>query len=371
MRRLLSLAVALPALGSLLLSTPALAEPAVGSSDPSTLMAAVRDDAEWILQAQLPDGAIAWYIDKRHISPYLANYAALGLAEAARVTGSPQYSDAAWAWLAWYAAHENSSGFVTDYDVDASGAEISTGDEDSTDAYAGTFLTAVRATFRVDPDVPRLAALHAGISGAVAAIEATQDSDGLTFAKPTWPVKYLMDQAETYRGLVAAVELAAVLGDWPLAWRAGRDAVRLAQGVATLWNPATGAYDWAEHGDGARVVTDWSELYPDAMEQAWIAATTAIPRARAAELVARLNAAQPQWDEPTATALIGGVGGPVGYWPAAGWALLRLGQPDAARTAAASIRSAALDAGRAWPFTIGVAGQLIALESGDSSLIFP
>jgi len=32
------------------------------------------------------------------------------------------------------------------------------------------------------------------------------DADGLTWAKPSWHVKYLMDQAEVYAGLVAAID---------------------------------------------------------------------------------------------------------------------------------------------------------------------
>ncbi|MDX6202210.1 MAG: hypothetical protein QOJ83_1710, partial [Frankiales bacterium] len=60
---------------------------------------------------------------------------------------------------------------------------------------------------------------------------------------------------------------------------------------------------------------------------------------------------------------------PVGYWPVVGWGLLRTGQPGQAASAAASIRTAALSTGRAWPFTTGIAGQLILLEAGDLSLI--
>ena len=51
----------------------------------------------------------------------------------------------------------------------------------------------------------------AGIARALGAIEATQDADGLTWAKPGYPVKYLVDQSETYAGLVAAGELGRML----------------------------------------------------------------------------------------------------------------------------------------------------------------
>src|SRR5438105_1535712 len=177
------------------------------ATDPRTTQ--VASDAAWIRQGQLPDGAIAWYVDRQRISPYLANYSAIGLAEAYRVTRTNADLTAAMSWLSWYAAHENASGFVTDYTV-TNGVETSTGDMDSTDAYAGTYLLAVRAASRAGANVR---SLSAGIKGAVSAIEATQDSDGLTWAKPTWQVKYLMDQSEVYAGLKAAADLGTTLGD--------------------------------------------------------------------------------------------------------------------------------------------------------------
>ena len=345
------------------------------SAAPVRVSAVVRadivDDANWLLQGQLPDGAIAWYIDKGHVSPYLANYAAIGLAEAAKQTGDRAYSDAAWAWLGWYAAHQDANGFVTDYNVDAAGVETSTGDEDSTDAYAGTYLSAVRAAYLADRDLSRLRSLHAGVAAAVGAIEATQDADGLTWAKPTWHVKYLMDQTEAYNGLRSVADLAQALRDPGLATRANADAARMKAGIASLWDPSTGAYDWAKNDGGGLNSTNWSVLYSDSMEQAWIAGSQAISNSRAATLVDSLQQAEPQWSQPTATADMNGTVGTVGYWPAAGWALLRTGRADDAAMAAASIRSAAVDAARAWPFTTGNAGQLIVLESGDTSLITP
>lgn len=343
--------------------------PAASANAATLTTANIADDANWLLQGQLPDGAIAWYVDKSHISPYLANYAAIGLAEAAKQTGSGTYANAAWKWLSWYAAHQDGNGFVTDYNVNASGVETSTDDEDSTDAYAGTYLSAVRATYLVDPNQSRLRALHASVAAAVGAIEATQDVDGLTFAKPTWPVKYLMDQTEAYNGLMSVVELASALRDRALAARALADADALQTGIDSLWDAPTGAYDWAK--SGSLSTTDWTVLYPDAMEQAWVAGSNAISSSRADQLVTTLQIAVPQWSSPTALADVNGTTGAVGYWPVAGWAFLRLGLTTEAAAAATSIRTAATDANRDWPFTTGDAGELIVLESGDTSIFSP
>lgn len=339
------------------------------TTDPATA-AHIARDAGWILRAQLRNGAIATHLDHAAIWPYLSNYAAMGLVEATRRAGDRRYLHAAWRWLAWYQAHQDPQGFITDYR--RSGAVmVSTGDMDSTDAYAGTFLLAARAALRASGDTARLVTLRRGIGLAVRAIEATQDRDGLTWAKPSWHVKYLMDQAETYAGLRAASELALALGDPALASRARDDAERLHAGVAALWNPATGAYDWAKHDTGARRPTNWRVLYPDALQQVWAVAFGLVDPERAAGLVARFDAAQPRWDRPMATAVYDNGRRAVGYWALVGWAYARIGRPQRAQAAAARIRAAAAGAHRQWPFTPSDAAQLVILQAPSIDLLGP
>ncbi len=323
----------------------------------------VTSHADWILIAQLPDGAIAHHVDRVAVWPYLANFAAMGLTRATAVTGDPRYVAATWRWLEWYQGHMDGDGFVTDYAI-SGGAVVSTGDMDSTDAYAGTFLLAARHAWLVTGDRARLRSLRHGVTKAVGAIEATQDGDGLTWAKPSWRVKYLMDQGEAYAGLRAGADIAGVLGDATLASRATSAADRMYRGVAALWNPATGAYDWAVHEDGTRVPTDWTALDPDALQQLWAVAFGLVDPSRATGLLARFETAHPAWDQPQALDRIDGGSRPVGYWAVVGWAYLRVGDTARAAMAAASLEAAALAAGRAWPFTPSDAGQLIVLTSG-------
>src|SRR5687767_1641527 len=80
--------------------TTTTAAPAYGNT------AAVIEDANWILSAQMPDGAIAHHVDRVAVWPYLANFAAMGLSRARVVTGNRAYSDAVWRWLAWYQQHQ-------------------------------------------------------------------------------------------------------------------------------------------------------------------------------------------------------------------------------------------------------------------------
>jgi len=328
----------------------------------------VTPDADWIMSAVMTDGAIANYVDKQAVWPYLSNFAAMGLAKATSVTGNGAYLDAAWNWLRWYQAHENAQGFVTDYAL-SNGVMTSTNDMDSTDSYAGTFLLAAREAYRAKKDVARLNTLAAGVTGAVHAIEATQDVDGLTWAKPTWHVKYLMDQSEAYAGLLAAVDVATTMGNSALAQEASADASRMAAGVAKLWNTTTAAYDWAVQSDGSHVPTNWSLLYSDSLQQAWAVAFGLTSSTQGSTLLAKFNSSQPNWLLPAATAQFSSGPSTVGYWPVAGWGFGALGNPLAA-TAASDIRSGALAVNRAWPFTTGNAGELILLEAGFT-LPFP
>jgi hypothetical protein len=347
-----------PLLAAVLLATVTLPVEATVNTD-------VASDADWIMTARLADGSIANYVDRQAVWPYLSNFAAMGLARATTVTKNAAYVNASWSWLRWYQAHMNSQGFVTDY-VMQNGVLTSTGDMDSTDSYAGTFLLAARETYRANASVSRLSGVATGVANAVKAIEATQDADGLTWAKPAWHVKYLMDQAEAYAGLLAAVDIATALKNSALATRASADATRMKNGVAALWNAGSAAYDWAKHDTGVTIATDWSILYSDALQQAWAVAFGLVDSVRSPALLAKFNLMQANWHLPLANAIFSGGGtAQVGYWPVAGFGFVAIKSPLAS-TAALDIRSGAMQANRAWPFTTGNAGQLILLESNYS-----
>ena len=340
--------------------TGATAAVASAAATAAATRASLRQDAAWIQQAARGDGAIATNPDQHLVWPYLANFAAMGLARSA-AAGDRRAATTAWRWLGWYQAHQDADGYVGDYVQTATGLWPN-GNMDSTDAYAGTYLLAVESMYLATGDRARVLALRRGIQGAVRAIESTQDVDGLTWAKPSWHVKYLMDQAETYAGLVAAANLGDALGMPKVAARATLDAHRLRAGFARLWNPRVGAYDWAVHGNGARAATNWSVLYPDAMQQAWAVAFGLSNGARSDRLVDTLSRRQPQWSSPQATATIGSASpaasatGPRQPGRCAAAAGAR--QPGSARSAAA-----ALATHRAWPFTSGDAGQLMVAEA--------
>jgi hypothetical protein len=322
-----------------------------------TVPPAVTADANWILHNVLPSGAIelspspAPYL----IEPYFANYAAMGLARAATLTGNAAYATAAWNWLAWYSAHEGTNGFVTNYSVTATGAETSTGTYDSTDAYAGSFLSAVGMAYPTNPG--RAATIVAGIHGAINAILATRDSDGLTWATPTWPVKYLEDNAESYAGLQAAARVETALGDTSWASVASSAASAMLSALRKFWNSAAQDYNWAKFSGGGEQMTDWTVLYPDALEQ--IAAVAFhVAGAHASTVMSTFATYQPDVANPAKD----------NYQPQVAIALEANGATSSGDTLAQAIDSYAAVNHRVWPFQVGVAGQLIFAETNTSLL---
>lgn len=323
----------------------------------------VTEDADRLLASTLPDGAICTYTDRLGVNPYFAHFAAMGLTRAGQVTGNSAYYDAVWKWLDWYASHMDATGFVTDYNVGAAPTYTltSTGDYDSTDSYAGMFLVAIRRIWRVTRDFQRLRSLGPAMTKAVKAIKATQQADGQTWAKPTYHIKYLMDQGEAYAGLRAAVELGGLIGEPALQWDANASATAMYASVNTKWNFTLTAYDWVLFEDGAFANCNWATMYPDVSSQAWAVSFGLTSGQRAIDIVAKLAIQQPLWDSP-ATA---------GYWPQFGFAFARTGDMSRALKAAANIRQYAKSVNWAWPFHSGALGDLIRLESLDTDYLAP
>lgn len=343
---------------------------------PATLLDAMRIEADYIITMRLGDGVITTSADRKKVVPYQANFAAIGLARAYALLRDTRYSHAAWRWVEWYRDHMLADGTMPDWIYTSSW--IPSGIPDSTDAYAGTYLSAVLAVFQATGDLTRLRGLHEAIVKAVGAIELTADSDGLHFARPGWDFKYSMDEAEAYAGFRAAEDLGALLRDSSLEARARTNADRLLSGSVKLIDPATGLYLWALHRDGTRVPAPIEWIYPGASAQAWAVADGLTTGTNARNLMARAEAAQPYWDRPSATAQYADnqpicnnqtpCFAPVGFWPRFALGHLEVGNTRRALTGALNIHKHANVAGRGFPFTPADSGQMI-MVFGDARVI--
>ncbi|MGC8843795.1 MAG: hypothetical protein ACP5QS_07630 [bacterium] len=175
----------------------------------------IRKIADKILEYQSPgDGVIFLYpleAEENTVIPYFSNYASIGLCLAYSRIKDKRYLEAVKSWLDWYAFHMNPDGTIYDYKGTPNHLK-STGDYDSSDAYAGTFITAVWYVYRVSQDKVFLKKMYKAVKRAVEGIKLTLQEDNLTYAKPNYPVKYLMDNVEVWRGINDAVRIANALG---------------------------------------------------------------------------------------------------------------------------------------------------------------
>lgn len=254
--------------------------------------------ANWTVSSasSLPDGAILY--TPIQIMPYYSNLAAIGL------TKNPAYYPKVKAWMQWYLNHLNYPdkwGYsCTMYDYNVSGTtETPTNDADSTDSYAATFVSLAWAYWQTgDPAAQAyIKTLKYQLDCIGGVMVQTQQSDGLTWAKPDYQVRYLMDNCEVYKRLKDL----ANLFQYAFNDTSGRDyynayALNTFNGIQTyLWDPVHNNYlTDAEPGTPA---TNWRTWYPDATAQLFPAlyGILAPSDARAKQLYSTFNAKWPNW----------------------------------------------------------------------------
>jgi hypothetical protein len=168
---------------------------------------------------------------------------------------------------------------------------------DSVDAYAATFFTLLRAYVAADGDTQLLKKhVHQieAISGLM--VQMMDPSDGLTIAKPTYPVKYLMDNCEVYKGLQDAAWLFRVVFQNPhKADHFAQLATKNRKGILTALFSGSDFFIYKAGKQRGKVT--WKKWYPDAVAQLFPAIFGVIDPndARAERAYERLNHYFPRW----------------------------------------------------------------------------
>ncbi len=247
------------------------ASPVSGAGHASpNLTRLIGDNADWIAGCQRETGAICIYRDQKEIIPYFSHIAAIGLCDSGGHMGEVEK------WMTWYLDHLNSPDrfglYATVYDYEVvDGQEISTENYDSADSYSALFITLCRAYYEKTGNSDIIVANKSRIAAVAGVMLQMQQPDGLTWAKPDYKVKYLMDNAECYKGLVDMAWLCdRVYHDPVLAETYLRAAGNVKNGTETyLWNPGKGSYFWEMDESGHRSACHWNTWYPDAESQLW------------------------------------------------------------------------------------------------------
>lgn len=336
----------------------------------------VQDEAYWVSTAQLTcagdgRGAIAESAvrgsGRVSVHPYEAN-----LGARAMLAAGPRYVPMVGAWIRWYLGHLNRpdesgvAGTVYDHDYNPVTCEGAfqphpvTGavpKYDSTDAYAGTFLTLV-AEYARAPTADRAylasAPVRRDLELVADVIGATRGPSGLSGATPTYPAEFLMDNVEAHRGLADyAWLLGSVLGDPAGAQRRTDEAAAVARAIeARLWEDSTapGMYGWAAD----QLSPSWDTWFPDAMAQLWPIWDGLGPVERREGLWDAFVARYPDW--AASTPLYGSVSVAHDPHAATAYAAARAGDRAAVDTYLWRSEQAWAAAGRPAPWTVDDAG---------------
>jgi hypothetical protein len=305
--------------------------------------------SNWTAQLSQADGSILYV--PTLIDPYFANIAAIGM------TKDPNRMSQVTAWMNWYINHLNWPdqwglyGTVYNYNVD-DGVESSTNDADSTDSYAATFLTlAWNAWLSGDSNARSFItsiAYQLDVIGGV--LIQTQQSDGLTWAKPNYQIKYLMDNSEGYRGLRDLASLFQALGNSQNAAYYNAAADSMQNGIYSMWLNGT----WAVYKDyyGNYIAPNMGTWYPDATAQVFPAlmGVVASSDGRAQQSYNAFNAAWPGW--PT---LSFNSQDPF-PWCLVGTAAAAMGDNNRLTTYIQSVQTEYVDNSFPWPFYNAEAG---------------
>ncbi|HHV56036.1 MAG TPA: hypothetical protein GXX55_11425 [Firmicutes bacterium] len=306
----------------------------------------IEEEQEWIAWTQLPQGP---FPTGRRVVPYFANFATFGLL--VDEGDGPAYGAAVRRHLEWYLAHLERPdylgirGTVYDYELSWDGVLRPTGDYDSSDSYGATFFSALRRYYEITGDREFVQKHRAELEEIAGAVLATQQRDGLTWAKPNYRVKYLMDNSEVYRGLADLAFLCReVLGDAALADRYQAKADQVRRGIERyLWKGDH--YAMAIDDRGQAFPWDGKKWYPDATSQLfpiWLGVID--PQSdRARQVYQRFNQEQPGWvrlekDDPFP-------------WATMGYAAAVMGDYDRADQYVRAVRAHYVEAGRrSWPW---------------------
>ena len=259
----------------------------------------INSESDFIMAHQLNDGALTMSSNKGvpgyKIVPYFSNIAARALLAnptAARIAAVKK-------WMVWYMTHLNADGSVYDYyatNFTGDATLTATGDFDSVDSYAATFLTLARLLCEASPaDKDWLKTNYSTQLKKIGeALILVVQPDGLAIAKPTYAIKYTMDNSEVNEGMKDMVWLSqnVIAGAETAKWQTLL--TNNTNGIeANLWDAANSRY-FMYAGGG---VANWSLFYADATCQLypiWCSVISATSP-RAISLWNTFNTNYPDW----------------------------------------------------------------------------
>jgi hypothetical protein len=307
-----------------------------------------------------------------HVIPYFSNMALLGLLNTP-VANKLEITERG---IRWYLNHLNKNGsppgVVYDHWYLADGTGETTcppgltpslcNHDDASDSYAATLLGVTWAYYQAGGNAAFLqTAGNKEIFEQIAQVILTlQQPDGLTWAKDSFRVKYLMDNSEVYWGLISMAELERVVfGDEINAQQYKAAAESVQRGInQSLFNPNTGLYRIAKFENNAVEEANLNVWYPGTVAIAW-PHLFGVTGNRSEKALAQMAALNESWDGSPHPDWTETIVDPTGFvWPSIGQAALLTGDCDRAQRHATFVKNKKFP-DFAWPFDVSEGGWLL------------
>lgn len=264
----------------------------------------IESEQKWLASLQQSNGALAFRGKENgtvSIIPYFSCITARALLQKSPGT---EYTDVVKNYFNWHFAHLNDaasdinkvSGTIYDYSAEILNGvvqfEKTEQEYDSTDSYAALFLTALWEYYNQTGNSEYLIAHYPQITDVIGAMNVTVDTDGLSYAKPSYKVKYLMDNTEVFNGISCAINICEQVflphySEGTPEYGSIKRTIeylheikdRQEQAFRTmLWNEGEQHYEIGVDNSGKALdFNGWSKFYPDAVAQLYPILSGIIP----------------------------------------------------------------------------------------------
>ncbi|MDP4268331.1 MAG: hypothetical protein Q8880_12985, partial [Bacteroidota bacterium] len=209
-------------------------------------------------------------------------------------------------YLNWYINHLNftdtygAHGTIYDYFLKTNGSLVSTFDYDSYDSYPATFLSLLKDYYTVSKNTSFFISNSDYIHAITASMLNSADADGLTWAKPNYKVKYLMDNCEVYKGITDAIFIYKEIFKNSHYLNMLKIAKNKIYGSieANMWNDRDNFYYYQIDANNNKGTPHFTHWYPDATSQLFPILSGLIDPTskRALYIYDRFNKAFPEWN---------------------------------------------------------------------------
>lgn len=225
---------------------------------------AVQGNLQILRGCCLPDGAMtmANLGTASSIPVWIPPYFSAHNACALLASGNTTDRELVRKWLEWMALRQEPGGWWNDW-TGTRASYSNTGKCDAHDSVVSFYLLVLRK-YQVAGGIVSTR-MRTAAERALACLETCVDpATGLTWAKPSYRVAFLMDNTESYAGYASGAAFFKAVGDKNRGELCARRQAKLRVELPKYWNSSARLYNWAKHPNGT-VNGGLNALYPEGL----------------------------------------------------------------------------------------------------------